>query len=251
MMKGTETVLRHARRFGGRARAFTLIELLVVITVIAVLMAVAAPTIIGSVTASRLTSGGETLMGLFSEAQTRANSNNRPVEVRIYRVPSEEDQMSGASAGGFFRGVIFMEYYQPGEQDPRTAGTSAFVQLQTPLAIVRNSMHLLPSGTAISEDPMMSTLIVNRPPSSSGGGQPVEAVLRNGTKYETFSPPADEYRAFIFYPEGTDLNEAAKWHLTVTSQDEVQKGPGALRNFYTLQVDPLTGRLTSYRPSIQ
>jgi uncharacterized protein (TIGR02596 family) len=245
------TVSQHARSFGARAGAFTLIELLVVITVIAILMALAAPTIIGSVGASRLTSGGETLVGLFSEAQTRANGGNRPVEVRIYRVPSEEDQLSGMEGGGFFRGVVFMEYYQPGELDPRTAKSGAMVQLQRPLAIVRNSMHTLPSGTVISENPQMSTLIGNRPPSLSGGGQTVEAVLKNGSNYESYSPQATDYRAFVFYPEGTDLDESAKWHLTVTSQDDSQKSPEEVKNFYTLQVDPLTGRLTSYRPSIR
>jgi uncharacterized protein (TIGR02596 family) len=245
------TVQKNTRSSGAPAGAFTLIELLVVITVIAILMAVAAPTIIGSVGASRITSGGEILVGLFSEAQTRANGGNRPVEVRIYRVPSEEDQLSGAGEGGFFRGVIFMEYYQPGELDPRVAKDKSMVQLQAPLAIVRNSMHLLPGGIVISENTQMSTLIGNRPPSMSGSGLMVEAVLKNGTKYENFSPPATDYRAFVFYPEGTDLDEAAKWHLSVTSQDDAQKSPEEIKNFYTLQVDPLTGRLTSYRPSIR
>ncbi|WP_170156794.1 Verru_Chthon cassette protein D [Roseimicrobium gellanilyticum] len=242
---------QNAPSSGSRAGAFTLIELLIVITVIAILIAVAAPTILGSVGASRLTSGGETLVGLFSEAQSRANSNNRPVEVRLYRVPSEEDALNGASAEGFYRGVVFTEYYQTGELDPRAATQKAYTQLMRPLAVVRKAMHLLPGGTAISEDVQMSTLIGNRPDSLDGDGQTVDAVLRVGDKYIPFTPPASKYRSFVFYPEGTDLDEAAKWYLTVTSTENAEKAPTEVRNFYTIQVDALTGRLSSYRPSIQ
>ncbi|MEZ0275917.1 MAG: Verru_Chthon cassette protein D [Roseimicrobium sp.] len=245
------TISPNARSPRRRAHAFTLIELLVVITVIAILIAVAAPTILGSVGASRLTSGGETLVGLFSEAQARSNSSNRPVEVRLYRVPSEEDQMNDVGAEGFYRGVLFLEYYQPGETDPRTAKLGTLVQLQKPLAIVRNSMHLLPGGTVMSENDKLSTLIANRPKSQDSTGQAVETILRSGTGYQNYTPPATEYRAFIFYPEGTDLDESAKWHVTVTSQDDCQKAPDEVKNFYTLQVDPLTARLTSYRPTMQ
>jgi uncharacterized protein (TIGR02596 family) len=234
-----------------RAAAFTLIELLVVITVIAILIAVAAPTIMGSVGASRLTSGGEMLTGMFSEAQGRANSSNRPVEVRLYRVPSEEDQMNDVGAEGFYRGVLFLEYYQPGETDPRTEKGGSYTQLQKPLAIVRNSMHLLPGGTVLSENEQFSTLIANRPVSMNKKGETVEAVLRTGSGFQSFSPPASDYRAFVFYPEGTDLDEAAKWHVTVTSQEDSQKAPDEVKNFYTLQIDALTGRLTSYRPTMK
>jgi hypothetical protein len=159
--------------------------------------------------------------------------------------------MNDVGAEGFFRGVLMLEYYQPGETDPRTLKTDQLVQLQEPLATVRNSMYLLPGGTVMSENDQVSTIIAKLPASASKSGQKVEAVIRTSDGYKSFAPPASEYRAFVFYPEGTDLDEASKWHLTVTSQDDAKKAPGELKNFYTLQIDPLTGRLTSYRPTMK
>ena len=77
------------------AAAFTLIEMLVVIVVIGLLLATAAPSLLGSMNASRVTQAGETIAGFLSNAQSRANGNSRPVEIRFYRVPSDEDAMVG------------------------------------------------------------------------------------------------------------------------------------------------------------
>ena len=117
---------RSPSRVAKATAAFTLIEMLTVIAIIVILMVLAVPSMVGSIGGSRITHGGETVMGAFSNAQSKAVGTNRPIEVRIYRAPSSLDSVQHpGQTGGSFRGILILEYYQPGEADPRKSGTSS------------------------------------------------------------------------------------------------------------------------------
>ena len=92
--------------------------MLVVITIIALLFAIAAPGFVGTLSASRLTQAGEQIVGHLSEVQERAISTGRPIEVRFYRMP--EDAMPPSGAVLPFSAMVDLEYFQPGENDPRS-----------------------------------------------------------------------------------------------------------------------------------
>lgn len=226
-------------------KAFTLIELMIVVGVVALLLALVMPGLLGTLGASKLTQAGDRLAGFLSEAQSRAYGQGRPVEVRLYRVPSSDDALNGAPVGGFFRGGLMLEYFQPGETDPRT-GTRA---LDHPLALVRQSMVVLPEGTAISENREMSTLLsVAAATPGQGASSSVETVIKTTRGYEPFRPLSEEYRAFVMYPETTSLDPEAKWHLAVVPEADARKEPMGVNNYFTVLIDPVTTRLSIYRP---
>lgn len=224
---------------------FTLIELMIVIGVVALLLALVMPGLLGTLGASKLTQAGDKMAGFLSEAQSRAYGQGRPVEVRFYRVPSAEDGLHEAPEGGFFRGGLMLEYFQPGETDPRN-GTAA---LGKPLAVVRQAMVVLPEGTAVSENAQMSTLLGDATkPSGKKGANEVETVMKTTRGYESFEPLSEEYRAFVLYPETTSLDTESKWHLAVVPLADAARPPTAVTNYYTLLIDPVTARLSIYRP---
>lgn len=234
-----------SRNWREAARGFTLIELMVVVAVVALLLALVMPGLMGTLGASKLTQAGDKMAGFLSEAQSRAYGQGRPVEVRFYRVPSADDEMNGAPEGGFFRGGLMLEYFQPGETDPRT-GTAA---LGKPLAVVRQAMTVLPEGTAVSENLQMSTLLgdATKPSDKKEAGM-VETVMKTTTGYAAFEPLSKEYRAFVYYPETTSLDSESKWHLAVVPLADAARPPAAVTNYYTLLIDPVTTRLSIYRP---
>jgi uncharacterized protein (TIGR02596 family) len=234
-----------SRQGQGFVPGFTLIELMIVVAVVALLLALVMPGLLGTLGASKLTQAGDRMVGFLSEAQSRAYGQGRPVEVRFYRVPSSEDSMLGAPAGGYFRGGLMLEYFQPGETDPRT-GTAA---LARPLAVVRQAMVVMPEGTAMSENSQMSTLLgVATRPSGQNVAAAVETVMKTTRGYEPFLPLSEEYRSFVLYPETTSLDSESKWHLAVVPEADASRPPTEVSNYYTLLIDPVTTRLSIYRP---
>jgi len=229
--------------------AFTLIEMLIVVVVIGMLLALTAPSLLGLMTSSRVSDAGETIVGTLSEAQSRANSISRPVEIRLYRVKSDLDTVGGG-AKSHFRGVLLLEYYQEGELDPRFSNqSSASTMLKNPLAVIRQSMYSMPEGMAMSENSSLSTLVTELPEPNQGAGKAVETVLRTSTgTFIPYTPPSTEYKSFLMYPETTNLDNTLKWFVTLVPTKDVDKQPNELKNYFTVQIDPVTARISSYRP---
>jgi uncharacterized protein (TIGR02596 family) len=67
------------------AQGFTLIETLVVVSIIVLILAMTGPSLLGSMQASRLSSAGDTVLGLLAESQQTAMAQNVPVEVRFFK----------------------------------------------------------------------------------------------------------------------------------------------------------------------
>jgi len=236
------------REGAAKKAAFTLIEMMTVIAVIAILLVLAVPSMVGSIGGSRITQSGEAVMGAISAAQSRAQSTNRPIEVRIYRSPTSLDQLQATGQnGGPFRGVLVLEYYQPGEADPRS--TTVYQKLSKPLAVASQPMTQLPDGVVFSENTELSSMIGNltTTPAGTTDAQVDSAIRVQGT-YQSFTPPGVDYKSFVIYPETTTLNSAGKWFITAVSAEDLNKPPAEVKNFYTVQIDPLSGRATAYRP---
>lgn len=248
------STFKNSTRCSTTTKGFTLIELLVVITVIAMLLAVSAPGLIGSLGSARLTQAGDSLLTYMAEAQQRAIATGRPVEVRLYRVAAETDLLTG-SATAAYRGALMLEFYNQGERDPRAdLDASKSGTLEAPLAVARRGLLTLPSGVVMSEDPGLSTLLnpyKNSYLAKMDGDGEVETSMRSGNGYKEFEgAKGQQYYSFTFFPETTslDTNSAQKWHVTVVSDTELQASAEEVKNFYTISVDAVTGRLTAYRP---
>jgi len=224
------------------ARAFSLVELLVVISVIAIIAGFAVPAVTTMIRGSSLTQGSQNIADQIVLARQLALSRNRSVEVRFYKFADPET---------------------PGE-DPKNPKTGFFRACQT-FEILDNGGALpsgglirLPAGVIMNEG-TLSTILKERPreePKSSDPSLPDTQALRNY-----------EYVALRFLPDGsTDLpptgvesgdSKGDSWYLTIHGAQIQNKGAGGAGktdtlpdNFFTLQIDPITGSTRSYRPTV-
>ena len=109
----------------------------------------------------------------------------------------------------------------------------------------------------MSSEVELSTLTTSKdldPSSSSGGGSGsnVQIMIRQGTTLSAYTKlPQTDYKSFMMLPGGTSLSASPgkKWFVTVIDSSEAARLASAVRNFYTIQVDPVTGRLSVYRPA--
>jgi hypothetical protein len=213
-----------------------------------VIFAIAAPAAIGVINSTRMTQAGEEVVGLLSQAQQIAVSESRPVEVRFYRMGPRGSEAEATAEAPQYSAVMIVKYYQQGEPDPTSPEA---VPLGQPLAVAEfGGLFRLPSGVVMSPVPRLSsfmTLPERQHESTSGGA--ARLVTRTGGRYENMNmPPTAGYRSFLILPEGTDLNASQQWFVTMINQADLTAGPESLNNFYTVQIEPVTGRLMTYRP---
>lgn len=235
--------MNRACRTQNHRRGFTLIEMLAVLGIVAVVVAVAAPAVLGVINSTRITQAGDEFMGLLSQAQQTALAESRPVEVRLYRM--SDTTLAGDDSAGQYRGLMFVRYFQAGEPDPRTVTGAPLGQ---PLAIADfGGIHRLPSGVVMAASENLSSLM-SLPEARPNGGNADLVAKQNGQYAEVRLPDALSYRSFLCLPEGTDLNTASPWFVTLLMSNEANAESAKLKNFYTIQIEPATGRIMSYRP---
>lgn len=189
-------------------KAFSLIELLTVIAILAILAVVAIPAVQSIEVAQSLNRSASLVEDQLALARQTAIARNRDVEVRLV-------DLSDPNGAGI-RGIqIWIE-----SEDGSTL--SAFTRLEA-----------LPATTIISENPALSPLLTAEPGRAgsamfSGQGQ------RN-------------YRAFRIRPSGapdSSVNTTNNF-LTICSPRDASTPP---QNYATLRINPVTGRVTQYRP---
>lgn len=200
--------------------AFTLIEMITVIAVVATLMAIATPLLVGSIQASRLTSTGEGMMYRLTRLQQIVATNGTPAEMRFYKYDKE--------------GVSAYRAYQLFAHDKATGES---VALENPVYLEGDNLALL--------EGQLSPLL-----DSAAHGTTTGAWPRAATE-EPFKSMNAQYLRVMFYPDGTtSLNTTLRnAYLTIADETLVQSGQQGLPpNYYTIQIDPVTGRAKSYRP---
>ena len=228
------------------ARAFSLVELLVVISVIAIIAAFAVPAVTTMIRGSQLTQGSQQVTDQLSLARTLALSRNRSVEVRFYKYgdPETPGEQARNPETGLFRSLQIFEVLDNGALLP--AGP----------------IQRLPSNIIMNEGALSTLLDDNerkhvKTPSPSDPEMPDTEV---GRRYH--------YTAFRFLPDGsTDLTPSGtqsearpkgdSWYITVHGT-HAKKGEGETdgsthilpENYFTVQIDPITGSTRSYRPTL-
>lgn len=201
-------------------QGFSLLESAIVVTVLALLVALMAPTLVEAMKAYRLSSAGEVVAGRILEAQGLALTFSSDVELRIYK---SLDTTSDDPRDGQLLQILQL---QETNSTDETTGESVSQVNFRPIG----SVEPLPEQVAISTHAEFTTLW-----SLPAQKTQVDAQDRN-------------YIAFRFRPDGsTSLAENQPWHLTLV--DAAQKSAPTLPpNFATLQVDPVTGKLEVHRP---
>ena len=214
---------------GKGGRGFTLVELLVVITVISILLAFSAPALFSGLQASRLSGAGERMVSAISEAQQAAFSQNCTVEMQFY------------------------SYGTPLDPKPQFRSYRLFKVTNTPVSgnekvTSMGAIYNLPEGVVITKDDTYS-------PALSGSGS-TDGEQNAGVA-------GAEYIAFRFLPDGscrkvgvTTAGRAALQYMNLqqcffTLLEEDGKTATSTElptNFFTIQIDPFTGKARAYRP---
>lgn len=223
-------------------KGFTLIEMLAVLGILAMLIALATPTLLDVVRSTRLNSAGDGLVNRLSLAQQSAVSTSSEVEVRFYRyMDRDSDRPSDSS---FYAYQVVQS--KPGGED-----------------VALSEVYYLESGIIISAQEELSPLLSTTNPQSS-----------NTQGDYLFTPPGGStpedvnYAAMRFYPDGSmrmltsstnndaSLEDVAKAY-TVPQYDEsfvtIIESRFSLNdqipnNYYCIQIDSYTGRTRVYRP---
>lgn len=195
-------------------QGFTLIELLVVISIIVVLVALAAPALKNVVQPTQLSAAGQMLNDQFNLARQESLTRNRQVEIRFYKLPAT------GLPGTEYRAV---RLYLMDEYGKTAEALGKMVSLPPGIYIIDDSTHSCFSDLTASAAP--------------------EVIPGLGSF---------NYRYFRFQPNGStnlDATQSAKWFWTLRNQmDAVVASQGLPANFVTLQIDPVTGRTRFFRP---
>ena len=195
-----------------RSRAFSLVELLVVIALIAILSALAVPALNSIQQSGRVSQALAQVLSSFSLAAQKASSEDRTVTVRLLK-----------GANGNYAALQLVEIMPDGTARALDRAVS------------------LPEGVAFASCPTLSSFF-SLPEMASGAGDPPVSGL----------PSGDSYRPFQVRPDGrlvwsVSNSISQSWFLTVLAlRASGSSTPPA--NFATIQVDPVNGRLSVYRP---
>jgi len=204
--------MNHAdSRHSSRPGGFSLIEILLVIAILVMLAVVALPAIGPVLAGSNINRAGITATDSILRARQEAVSRNREVQVLFYNFSAP------ASAQGWRAVQVFR-----------------VEQSSTGRTIVPASrVTLLPEGSMISSNAALSPLLF------------ADASLKGTTNLPSYG--ATSYAGFRFRPNGSLSSEINSTNNFLTLQAASARGnPPA--NYYTLQINPVTGKVTAYRP---
>lgn len=208
---------------------FTLIELLAVMAIIVIMLSFAGPMIQGGMKGTRLTQAGQLVTGQLELVRREALTHNRSVEVRFYKCaePSAPAQSAADPQTWRFRALQLFVISE--------GGTS------TPLG----KMVRLPQGVIIDSGAALSSIL--DPDKRAYNGTPSTPITAAGTQYGYFSI---RFRA----GGSTDLSPTSNgasqlWHLTLHDANDGDNRSVCPSNFWTIQIDPMSGTLLNFRPS--
>ena len=225
-------------------RAFSLIELVVVIAIIAIVAAFAVPAVGDIMKGSKLTQASQMLVDQFTLARQSALSRNRSIEVRFYRfgdpeVPGED---MTKPLTGQFRAIQAFEIIESGAALPISR-----VEM-LPVGIIMAANTTSPTET-------LSTLL-DAQPQTQAVNDPTAPPLPRGIKLNY------EWVSFRYLSDGsTNLTPASSWYVTLHGLTDKPTSAGSSSggtsgggvtppaNFFTLQIDPVSGATKTFRPT--
>lgn len=209
MRRGTVQTRRHA---------FSLVEMLVVISLMALLVGLVTPALLGLVDNTNLKVATGSLNDLFSLARQTAVTSNRAVEVRIYKIPKENAPANAAESDRYYRAAAV---YRMDDMGPRRI----------------SELVLLKGNVRCADDPKFGTLLHDTPSAQEELGE-----LGGGTQYT--------YRYVQFRADGTTTlptDTSDTWHVMLHNGNRTPE-KAFEANYTTIQVDPGTGRTRVYFP---
>lgn len=207
---GTLFCGRGRRRADRNDRAFSLVEMLVVLAIIGILAVLAIPAFNSISRADAITRGGFFVADQIALARQLASAQNRVVEVRFIDLP-DSDGVEGFRAVQLFLADEAGQNFEPLDR-----------------------LQRLPTAVQIADSTTLSPLL------EAGG------VVGTGT---FGGLTGRRYRGIRMLPNGSidgSVNMQSNFVTILFSASE--DGSNLPENFFSVRVNPVTGRVTHYRP---
>ncbi len=242
------------RPLSAQSRGFSLIELIVVMGIIVIVATFAVPAASSTLRGSQVSQAASMLADQLGIARQQALSRNRKIEVRFLRFgdPEQPGESATDPTTGKFRAIQLMEINE----------------LNTAVPLAGSKIERLPNAVMLNED-MFSSVLDSEVRSSDvvkAMDNPQDPELPRGVARNY------EYVAFRFRPDGStdglnykgddgsgsnsSTNSKAShvgWFLTVHLANDLaklkSKNDIGKVNFYTIQIDPVTGLTRGYHPT--
>lgn len=210
--------------------AFTLIEILIVVSIIALLLVATIGAANSSINTLRMKQAISSVTGTVARARQLAMSTNKEIYVRIYKM-ADERGVVGWRAMEYGIAQVITDPAASNYVDPSKPGFKNPFQRMAP-------MERLPQGFVFHPSTSFSTILDSSNPALISG---TETAPEGGSR---------DYVCFLCMPEGRcTLPVANSWTLTIVNERDLLKATTGLpANFTTLQVEPRTARLWTYRP---
>lgn len=218
-----------------RRGAFSLIELIAVISIIALIATFTIPAVGRIMRGSQLTQASGMIVGQINLARQMAMSRNRAVEIRFYRFGDAETPGENVKvpSTGKFRALQLFEILDNG------------------VALPLSRVEMLPQNVVFAQSDAglgVSSLIDSATagaPKIPGTTDKAAPLLPRGVEHNY------EYVAFRFLQDGsTNLRPTDTWYLTLIGLTDKLKSPSQPPpNYFTVQIDPVSGSTRTFRPT--
>ncbi len=198
------------RRRHPAAGGFSLIELLVVVAIISLLAVLAMPSLSSALTASKLNSASQMVADSIALARQEAVTKDRDVQVRFYKITT------GPFQGWRALQVIRVE---------QTSSGSTLVPV--------TKVTTLPDGMIVSPAATLSPLLT------------ADSTVQGTVNLPIYGNTS--YSGFYFLPSGSIENVLNSGNNFLTLQSVTATGSPP-PNYSAIQINPVTGKVTTYRP---
>ena len=215
---------------------FSLLELLAVILIIGVVAVFVTPAITTILKGSQISQGEQILVDQFKLARQLALTRNRSIEVRFIRYGDPEipgEKKNDPTSGGY-RAIQLMEVLDSG----------AIVPIDKPQVLPQATILATGTLSTLLSDPTVKTLTASQSRTTDGGADP---AMPRGIEY------CYDFAYFRFLRDGsTDLKttNSVVWCVTLVNMNDRATGGTLPANFVTLQIDPISGAIRIFRPSV-
>jgi uncharacterized protein (TIGR02596 family) len=222
---------------------FTLVEMLTVVGIIALLVALATPTLVDVIRSTRLSSAGDSLLNRLSLAQQEAIARSREVEMRFYRYINPDSDRPTAE--------LFYAYQvveTPSGTDPVAISEPYYFDSGIVLSPQPDLSPMLQTTANQTKGPVSGTFVFQ--PGTGAGGDSVsycalrfypDGSCRLLTKGQPGNTAAAQAIAYTIPP----LNDS---FMTLVESQSVDSPTMPPPNYYCIQIDAYTGKARIYRP---